>query len=64
MKKQLFNELIASIKEAGQNHRGEIRASREFVVNADDLPDVVEDTRKTREAAPKIVRGGRRRVSG
>jgi hypothetical protein len=64
MNTQLFDELIDSIKEAGQIHREEIRASREFVVNADDLPAVVEETRKIREVAPKLNRGGRRRVSG
>jgi hypothetical protein len=37
MKKQLFNELVESIKEAGQIHRGEIRASREFVFDAQDV---------------------------
>ena len=30
MKKELFNELVASIKEAGRIHRGEIPPSREF----------------------------------
>jgi hypothetical protein len=37
MKKQLFNELVASIKEAGQIHRGEIQPSREFVFDAQDV---------------------------
>jgi len=31
MKKQLFDELVESIKEAGQIHRGENPPSREFV---------------------------------
>lgn len=31
MNKRLFNELVESIKEAGRIHRGEIKASREFV---------------------------------
>jgi hypothetical protein len=37
MKKRLFNELVDSIKEAGQIHRGEICASREFVLDAHDV---------------------------
>ena len=37
MKKQLFDELVESIKEAGQIHRGEIRPSREFVFDAQDV---------------------------
>jgi hypothetical protein len=36
MKKRLFNELVESIKEAGQIHRGEIRALREFVFDTQD----------------------------
>jgi hypothetical protein len=35
--KELFKELVESIKEAGQIHRGEIRASREFVFDAHDV---------------------------
>lgn len=30
MKKELFDDLVASIKEAGQIHRGEMPGSREF----------------------------------
>jgi hypothetical protein len=30
MKKELFNDLVASIKEAGKIHRGEMPATREF----------------------------------
>jgi hypothetical protein len=49
MNKQLFDELIDSIKEAGQIHRGEICASREFVVHAE---DVVRDDAQTRASVP------------
>jgi putative transcriptional regulator len=37
MKKKLFDELVESIKEAGQIYRGEIRPSREFVVDSQDV---------------------------
>ena len=37
MKKRLFNELVDSIKEAGQIHRGDICPSREFVLDAHDV---------------------------
>jgi hypothetical protein len=51
MKKQLLIELIDSIKEAGQVHRGAIRASREFVVNAQDVV-VREELRKSESGTP------------
>jgi len=37
MKKELFNDLVASIKEAGKIHRGEMRASREFAFDPEDV---------------------------
>jgi len=33
MKKDRFEELIESVREAGKIHRGEMKASREFVVD-------------------------------
>jgi hypothetical protein len=33
MKKDRFKELVESIKEAGKIHRGEMKASREFVLD-------------------------------
>jgi hypothetical protein len=50
MKKQLFDELVASIKEAGQIHRGEIRASREFVFDTNDV--VVREDAQTGVSVP------------
>ncbi|HEX3579783.1 MAG TPA: hypothetical protein VHY33_14565 [Thermoanaerobaculia bacterium] len=38
MKKQLFDELVESINEAGRIHRGEIRPSREFIFDEQDVP--------------------------
>lgn len=37
MKKQLFDELVASIKEAGRIHRGETQPSRSFVFESQDV---------------------------
>ena len=51
MKKQLFNELVESIKEAGQIHRGEIRASREFVCDVQDVV-VREELHKSESNTP------------
>jgi hypothetical protein len=50
MDKQLFDELIESIKEAGQIHRDEIRASREFVFDTNDV--AVRDDAQTRVSVP------------
>lgn len=37
MKKQLFEELVSSVKEAGKIHRGEAQASRRFVFEPEDV---------------------------
>ncbi|HXA15638.1 MAG TPA: hypothetical protein VN380_01505 [Thermoanaerobaculia bacterium] len=37
MKKELFNDLVASIKEAGKIHRGEMPATREFTFDREDV---------------------------
>lgn len=37
MKKALFEELVGSINEAGQIHRGEAKPSREFVFEPEDV---------------------------
>jgi len=50
MKKQLFNELVESIKEAGQIHRGKIRASREFDFDAHDV--VASEETESESGAP------------
>jgi putative transcriptional regulator len=47
MKKELFNELVESIKEAGKIHRGEIRACREFTFQAQDVRAIREKLHKS-----------------
>jgi putative transcriptional regulator len=37
LKKELFNELVESIKEAGKIHRGELKPSREFTFEPADV---------------------------
>lgn len=37
MKNDLFNEMLGSVREAGQIHRGELPASRVFSLNALDV---------------------------
>lgn len=44
MNKQLFNELIESVQEAGKIHRGEKKPSREFSFSSLDVKKVREET--------------------
>jgi putative transcriptional regulator len=37
MKKELFEDLVTSIKDAGKIHRGEAKASRTFVFQPEDV---------------------------
>jgi len=47
MKKQLFDQLVESIKEVGKIHRGEVRPLREFVFEAEDARAIREKLRKS-----------------
>ena len=44
MANPLFDDLVESIKEAGQIRRGEVQASRRFTMNAMDVKKVREGT--------------------
>jgi putative transcriptional regulator len=44
MNKQEFDDLIKSIREAGQIHRGEKKASRAFTFNPLDIKKIREET--------------------
>lgn len=37
MKKEMFAELLESVKQAGRIHRGEVKPSREYVFEAQDI---------------------------
>ncbi len=37
MKKEIFTELLESVRQAGKIHRGEAKPSREFVIKAEDV---------------------------
>ena len=52
MKKQLFDELVSSIKEAGQIHRGERKASRAFVFEPEDVKRIRE---KLHQSQPEFA---------
>jgi putative transcriptional regulator len=47
MKKQLFDELVESVKEAGKIHRGEVRPAREFVFEVEDARGIREKLLKS-----------------
>ena len=40
MKKEMFGELLESVKQAGKIHRGEAKASREYVFKAQDIQEI------------------------
>ena len=40
MKKELFNDLLTSLKEAGRIHRGEARPARAFVFKPEDVRQI------------------------
>jgi len=42
MRKQLFNDFITSVREAGAIHRGETKASRTFVFEPEDVRQIRE----------------------
>jgi len=55
MKKQLFDDLVESIKEAGQIHRGEIRPSREFVFGAQDVRAIRAKLRQSQSEFARMI---------
>ncbi|HVR38472.1 MAG TPA: NadS family protein [Thermoanaerobaculia bacterium] len=55
MKKELFNELVASIKQAGKIHRGEAKASRTFVFQPDDVREIREKLNKSQSEFARMI---------
>jgi putative transcriptional regulator len=55
MKKELFAELIESIKEAGKIHRGEMKASREFVFDPEDVRAIREKLHKSQSEFAHMI---------
>ncbi len=47
MKKQLFEDLVTSIKQAGRIHRGEEKASRTFVFQPEDVRNIRDKLHKS-----------------
>lgn len=55
MKKELFEELVASVKEAGKIHRGEIKPSRTFVFQPEDVRKIREKLRKSQSEFAHMI---------
>src|SRR5436853_1522333 len=55
MKKQLFEELVASIKEAGRIHRGEVQPSRSFVFEPEDVRKIREKLHKSQSEFAQMI---------
>lgn len=47
MKKEMFEQLVASVKEAGKIHRGELKATRTFVFEPEDVRQIREKLNKS-----------------
>ena len=56
MKKQLFNELVESIREAGKIHRGEAAASRRFVFKPQDVRKIRAKLHKSQSEFARLLR--------
>ena len=55
MKKQLFDELVSSIKQAGKIHRGEVEASRTFVFQPEDVRQIREKLKKSQAEFARMI---------
>jgi len=55
MKKQRFDDLVTSIKQAGRIHRGEEKASRTFVFQPEDVRDIREKLRKSQSEFARMI---------
>jgi putative transcriptional regulator len=55
MKKQLFDELVASIKDAGKIHRGEAKASRTFVFQPEDVREIRDKLHKSQSEFAQMI---------
>lgn len=55
MKKQLFDELVASVKEAGKIHRGEAKASRQFTFEPENVREIREKLHKSQSEFARMI---------
>jgi putative transcriptional regulator len=55
MKKELFEELITSVKQAGRIHRGEAKPSRTFVFAPEDVRKIREKLDKSQPEFARMI---------
>jgi len=55
MKKEMFDQLVASVREAGKIHRGEIKASRTFVFQPEDVRKIREKLHKSQSEFAQMI---------
>lgn len=55
MKKELFDELVDSIKQAGRIHRGEMKHSREFVFKPEDVRTIRAKLHKSQSEFARMI---------
>jgi putative transcriptional regulator len=55
MKRELFEELVGSIKEAGRIHRGEAKPSRTFVFKPEDIREIREKLHKSQSEFAQMI---------
>jgi len=55
VKKQVFDDLVASIKEAGEIHRGEAKASRTFVFQPEEVRAIREKLDKSQAQFAQMI---------
>lgn len=55
MKKKVFDELVASIQQAGKIHRGEAKASRTFVFQPEEVRLIREKLHKSQSEFARMI---------
>lgn len=55
MKKEMFDELVQSVKQAGEIHRGEARPSRQYVFKSQDVRAIRAKLGKTQTEFSRMI---------
>ena len=55
MKKEMFDQLVASVKQAGKIHRGEAKASRTFMFQPEDVRKIREKLHKSQSEFAQMI---------
>ena len=55
MKKEMFGELLESVKQAGKIHRREAKASREYVFKAQDIQEIRAKLGKSQAEVSRMI---------